>query len=70
MVQLIRRDEKSKSNWRRMIDANDKLDYADGKLIATKGWKIFDRDVDNIVTQLKALDIPFEIKDLYTIIIL
>lgn len=68
-TQLIRKDNKSKSNWKRMLDAADKLEFSDGKLIAGKGWKIDDMDVNTISTKLKALDIDHEADGLYKIII-
>jgi len=68
-TQLIRKDNKSKSNWKRMLDAADKLEFSDGKLIAGKGWKIDDMDVNTISTKLKALDINHEADGLYKIII-
>ena len=68
-TQLIRKDNKSKSNWKRMLDAADKLEFSDGKLIAGKGWKIDDMDVNTISTKLKALNIDHEADGLYKIII-
>jgi len=68
-TQLIRKDNKSKSNWRRMLDAADKLEFSDGKLVAGKGWKIDDMDVNTISTKLKTLDIDHEVDGLYKIII-
>ena len=68
-TQLIRKDNKSKSNWKRMLDAADKLEFSDSKLIAGKGWKIDDMDVNTISTKLKALDINHEADGLYKIII-
>jgi hypothetical protein len=59
-TQLIRKDNKSKSNWKRMLDAADKLEFSDGRLVAGKGWKIDDMDVNTISTKLKALDINHE----------
>ena len=66
-TQLLRKDEKSKSNWRRMLDAADKLEFEDGRLVAGKGWKINDMDVNTISTKLKALGIEHEVNGLYTI---
>jgi hypothetical protein len=68
-TQLLRKDPKSKPNWMRMLKAADKLQFEDGRLVAGKGWKIDDMDVDSISTKLKALDIDHEIKDRYTVII-
>lgn len=68
-TQLLRKDEKSKSNWRRMLDAANKLEFEDGRLIAGKGWKIDDMDVNTISTKLKALEIEHEIDGLYKVII-
>jgi hypothetical protein len=68
-TQLIRKDNKSKSNWKRMLDAADKLEFSDGRLVAGKGWKIDDMDVNTISTKLKALDINHETDGLYKIII-
>jgi hypothetical protein len=68
-TQLIRKDNKSKSNWKRMLDAADKLEFSDGRLVAGKGWKIDDMDVNTISTKLKALDINHEADGLYKIII-
>lgn len=68
-TQLLRKDPKSKFNWKRMLDAADKLEFSDGKLIAGKGWKIDDMDVNTISTKLKALNIDHEIDGLYKVII-
>lgn len=68
-TQLLRKDTNSKKNWLRMLDAANKLNFSDGRLVAGKGWKIDDMDVNSISTKLKELDIDHEIKDLYTIII-
>ena len=68
-TQLIRKDPKSKPNWIRMCKAADKLNFEDGRLVATKGWKIDDMDVDSISIKLKELDIENEVKDRYTVII-
>lgn len=68
-TQLLRKNPKSKSNWSRMLRAAAKLQFEDGRLVAGKGWKIDDMDVDSISTKLKALNIDHEIKDRYTVII-
>jgi|LakMenE01Jun11ns_1017448.scaffolds.fasta_scaffold9553571_3 hypothetical protein len=68
-TQLLRKDTKSKQNWLRMLKAADKLEFEDGRLVAGKGWKIDDMDVDSISNKLKSMDIDHEIKDRYTIII-
>ena len=68
-TQLLRKDPKSKPNWMRMLKAADKLNFEDGRLVATKGWRIDDMDVDSISTKLKELDIEHEVKDRYTVII-
>jgi hypothetical protein len=68
-TQLLRKDVKSKSNWMRMLNAANQLDFEDGRLVAGKGWKIDDMDVDSISNKLKSLDIEHEIKDRYTVII-
>jgi hypothetical protein len=68
-TQLLRKDVKSKSNWMRMLNAAKQLDFEDGRLVAGKGWKIDDMDVDSISNKLKSLDIEHEIKDRYTVII-
>lgn len=68
-TQLLRKDEKSKSNWKRMLDAADKLEFSDGRLVAGKGWKIDDMDVNTISSKLKSLEIDHEIDGLYKIII-
>ena len=68
-TQLLRKDVKSKSNWMRMLNAANKLDFEDGRLVAGKGWKIDDMDVDFISNKLKSLGIEHEIKDRYTVII-
>ena len=68
-TQLLRADQKSKPNWLRMLKAADKLEFQDGRLIAGKGWKIDDMDVDSISNKLKTFDIEHEVKDRYTIII-
>jgi hypothetical protein len=52
-----------------MLKAADQLGFEDGRLVAGKGWKIDDMDVDSISTKLKALDIDHEVKDRYTVII-
>jgi hypothetical protein len=69
-TQLLRKDPQSKSNWMRMLDAADKLDFYDGELIAGKGWKIDDMDVNTISTKLKTLNIDHEVDGLYKVIIL
>ena len=68
-TQLLRKDEKSKPNWLRMLKAANQLDFQDGQLKAGKGWKIDDMDVNTISKKLKNLDIDHSIKDSYTIII-
>jgi hypothetical protein len=68
-VQLLRKDVKSKSNWKRMLDAANKLEFQDGKLIAGKGWKIDDMDVNTISTKLNSFEIHHEKDGLYKIII-
>jgi hypothetical protein len=68
-TQLLRKDAKSKSNWMRMLKAADKLQFQDGKLLAGKGWKIDDMDVNTISNKLKVLDVDHDIKDSYTILI-
>jgi len=68
-TQLLRKDVKSKSNWKRMLDAANKLQFQDGKLLAGKGWKIDDMDVNTISNKLKVLDVDHDIKDSYTILI-
>lgn len=70
MVQLLRKELQSKSNWRRMLDAADKLDFEDGRLIAGKGWRIDDFDVFTASAKLTELKIPHEKYDRYTIYIL
>lgn len=67
---LIREDVKSKSNWKRMLDAANKLEFSDGRLVAGKGWKISDMDVNTISSKLKDLDIEHRVNGLYTISIL
>ena len=68
-TQLLRKEPKSKPNWLRMLKAADKLEFEDGRLVAGKGWKIDDMDVDSISIKLKSLDIDHEVKDRYTVII-
>jgi hypothetical protein len=68
-TQLLRKDVKSKSNWKRMLDAANKLQFQDGRLLAGKGWKIDDMDVNTISTKLKVLDVDHDVKDSYTILI-
>jgi hypothetical protein len=68
-TQLQRLDKNSKSNWMRMLNAANKLGFEDGRLIAGKGWKIDDMDVDSISTKLTALGIDHEVKDRYNVII-
>ena len=68
-TQLLRKDPKSKPNWMRMLKAADKLNFEDGRLVAAKGWRIDDMDVDSISTKLKELEIDHEVKDRYTILI-
>jgi len=68
-TQLLRRDAKSKSNWMRMLNAANRLEFEDGRLVAGKGWKIDDMDVDSISKKLTTFDIQHEVKDRYTIII-
>lgn len=68
-TQLIREDAKSKSNWKRMLDAADKLEFQDGRLVAGKGWRIDDMDADSISTKLTTLGIEHIIRDRYCVII-
>ena len=68
-TQLLRKDVKSKSNWKRMLDAANKLQFQDGRLLAGKGWKIDDMDVNTISNKLKVLDVDHDVKDSYTILI-
>ena len=68
-TQLLRKEPKSKPNWLRMLKAADKLEFEDGRLVAGKGWKIDDMDVDSISIKLKSLDIDHVVKDRYTVII-
>jgi hypothetical protein len=68
-TQLLRKDPKSKPNWMRMLNAANKLEFEDGRLVAAKGWKIDDMDVNTISSKLTKLDIEHEIKDSYTVII-
>ena len=68
-TQLLRENPKSKPNWMRMLKAANQLGFEDGRLVAGKGWKIDDMDVDSISSKLKSLDIDHEVKDRYTVII-
>ena len=68
-TQLLRKDNKSKTNWMRMLKAANSLEFSDGKLIAGKGWKIDDMDVNTISSKLKDLDIEHEVQGSYTVII-
>jgi hypothetical protein len=68
-TQLLRKDPKSKQNWMRMLKAANQLNFEDGRLVAAKGWRIDDMDVDSISTKLKELEIDHEVKDRYTILI-
>lgn len=68
-TQLLRKDPKSKPNWMRMLKAANQLNFEDGRLVAAKGWRIDDMDVDSISTKLKELEIEHEVKDRYTILI-
>lgn len=68
-TQLLIANKKSKPNWKRMLNAANKLEFEDGKLLAGKGWKIDDMDVKTISEKLKNLEIDYTIKDNYTIII-
>ena len=68
-TQLLRKDSKSKPNWLRMLNAANKLEFDDGRLVAGKGWKIDDMDTTTISNKLNLLDIPHEVKDKYTVII-
>ena len=68
-TQLLRKDPKSKGNWLRMLKAADQLDFSDGKLVAGKGWKIDDMDVQSISKKLKTLGIEHEVDGLYKVII-
>ena len=52
-----------------MLEAANKLDFSDGRLVAAKGWKIDDMDVNTISAKLTSLGVEHEVKDLYTIII-
>lgn len=69
-TQLIRKNEKSKSNWMRMIDAANKLEFSDGRLLPGKGWRIDDMDVKTISTKLTDLGIQYEVDGLYKVVIL
>lgn len=69
-TQLLRKDKNSKSNWMRMLDAANKLEFSDGKLVAGKGWKIDDMDVRSISCKLTELGIEHEVDGLYKVIIL
>ncbi len=69
-TQLLRKDIKSKSNWMRMLNAANKLEFSDGRLVAGKGWKIDDMDVNSISKKLKTLGIDHEVDGLYKVIIL
>lgn len=69
-TQLLRKDSKSKQNWMRMCNAADKLEFSDGRLVAGKGWKIDDMDVDSISKKLTDLNIPHEVDGRYKVIIL
>lgn len=68
-TQLIREDKNSKKNWMRMLDAANKLEFQDGRLIAGKGWKIDDMDTHTISSKLSVLGIEHEVKDSYNVII-
>lgn len=68
-TQLLRKDKNSKSNWKRMLDAANKLDFADGKLVAGKGWKIDDMDTHTISTKLTKLGIEHTVDSLYQVTI-
>lgn len=68
-TQLLRKDKNSKSNWMRMLDAANKLEFSDGRLVAGKGWKIDDMDVRTISTKLTQLGIEHEVDGLYKVII-
>ena len=54
----------------RMLDAANKLEFSDGKLLAGKGWKIDDMDVKTVSTKLTDLGIQYEVDGLYKVIIL
>jgi hypothetical protein len=69
-TQLLRKDKKSKSNWMRMLNAANKLEFSDGRLVAGKGWKIDDMDTHTISAKLKELNIEHEVNNLYTVTIL
>ena len=69
-TQLLRKDQKSKSNWMRMLKAADQLGFEDGRLVAGKGWKIDDMDVDSISRKLTELGIEHEVDGRYKVIIL
>lgn len=69
-TQLLCKDKTIKSNWKRMLNAANALEFSDGRLIAAKGWKIDDMDVNSISKKLTALSIEHEVADLYTVIIL
>ena len=69
-TQLLRKDKNSKSNWLRMLNAADKLEFSDGKLVAGKGWRIDDMDVNTISSKLNELKIEHEVDGLYKVIIL
>lgn len=68
-TQLLRKDNKSKSNWKRMLDAANKLEFSDGKLIAGKGWKIDDMDINTVSSKLTNLNIEHATDGLYKVII-
>lgn len=54
----------------RMLKAADQLGFEDGRLVAGKGWKIDDMDVDSISRKLTELGIEHEVDGRYKVIIL
>jgi hypothetical protein len=68
-TQLIRKDPKSKSNWMRLLKAAELIEFEDGKLIAGKGWKIYDMDATRISIKLSQLEVEHEVVDNYNVII-
>jgi len=73
MAVLLSRKEKTKSNWKRMCNANQLLweELApDARLKAGKGWLIQSIDATRIEEFLTKNDIPHEKKSEYLIEIL
>jgi hypothetical protein len=65
-VTITPKERSSKSNWKRMCEANNKLMYQDG-MLTKKGWRIDDIDANSISEQLTKQGIDHTKIDAYLI---